>query len=163
MKISIKSTNDVLIIDLWLWFLRSLGLTHHDPDSPTYESTRYSFHFFRMREYWEELGKREATINLLRASNQVQTRALSTEELIQIAFAAETGPSQGVVLFNMSQEGASRLADQLPSLGRKLLEEDFIFLRVGTREAATKVLTKIPSVYAYAVALDRGLIFDRNY
>lgn len=161
MKIKLKTTQDELEVSVFLWLARLLAPLPTHP--PTYTSSRYGISFLRMQEYWEELGRREAAVAMLAKPGRQQIRALTTEELIQLAFAAECGAGQGVVLFSINREEIGRLADQLPGANSKLFLEDFLFIPAASRESARKAVEKIPAQLAFVAAIDRGLIFAKNY
>lgn len=161
MKIKLKTTQDELEVRVFLWLSRLFFALPDKP--PTYFSSRYGMSFLRMQEYWEELGRRETAVAMLAKPGKQQIRALSTEELIQLAFAAECGAGQGVVLFSINRQEIGRLADQLPGANSKLFLEDFLFIPASSRESARKAVDKIPSQLAFVAAIDRGLIFSKNY
>lgn len=160
----IKSTNDTLEIDVVLFLMSLVGARPPWDRGAVYSSSRYGFTFGKMREYWEELGKRETAVQMLAANGSKKPflRGMTTEELIQKAFSVEAGASQGAVLFNISMDGYARLG-QSGVIPASVLEEDFIFIRCDSREQARRITDKIPSSQAWVVSLDRGSIFHQNY
>lgn len=158
MKFEIKKTGDVIIVKPWVYFQRLFGAL---PETPPFQSTVYHFSFFSMDEYWMEMGKRDALSTLI-VNKTKPYIGISFDEVVERAAVSLLGMAPGVILFNINTYSMGRLKDRLLDTDG-VVNEDFVLIYAKSKEAAKKILDKIPSQLAEGYALDRGRVFHNNF
>lgn len=158
MKFKLKSTNDVIVFSL-ISVLKRIFLRN---EAPIFFSSVYGIEFSSLAEYWMELGKRNALIELIARQKQRGIRGFSFEELIQKMSTLEFGSGVGVVLFNINLVVLGRTLDRFPGIDASVFKEDYVFIPVSSREEAKKLISRISPMLAEALAIDKGLIFLNN-
>lgn len=154
MNLTIKSSKDTLKISFWKWVF-SLGKT------PLFESARYGIKTSHLSEYFQHIGKTETLLQIL-SKKPLPPQGMSTIELISRA-AKSMFPGQiYVCLYNVDLIYLGMISDRIPGYAPSLFTEDFVWIPVSSRAHAKRVLSRIPTQLAYAVALDDGVVFDKN-
>lgn len=161
MKYKLKSTNDVIKVNLFFLF-KSLFFPHNPQFPSIFFSTNYGIAFNSFSEYWLELGKRNGLIEVLVKKKQRGVHGFSFEEVLQKASTSEFGSGIGVILFNINLLGLGRTLDRFPGIDTSTFKEDFVFIPVNSREEAGRIISRITPLLAEAVAIDKGLIFLKN-
>lgn len=158
MKFKLKSTNDVITFK----FKDLIKRIFTSSKTPIFFSTNYDIQFNSISEYWLELGKRNALIEVLVKKKQRGIHGFSFEELLQKVSTLEFGSGVGVILFNINLTSLGRTLDRFSGIDVATFKEDFVFIPVNSREEAAKIISRISPTLAEAIATDRGLIFLRN-
>lgn len=158
MKFVIKKTGDTITLNLWLYLQKVLG---NVVETAPFYSNVYHFPFFSMSEYWMEMGKREILTSFI-ANKPRPYIGVSYKEIVERATSSLLGLSPGVVLFNINTYQLGKLKDRLMD-NEKVIEEDFVVIFAKSKEAARKILDKIPSQMAEGYAMDRGRFFYDNF
>ena len=139
--------------------LRSLSINRPE----LFFSNNYGFYFSSISQYWLEIGKKNALLEILIKQKQLGIRGYSFEEFLQKIGNLEFGHGSGVILYNVNTYTLGRITDRFPGVNISVFNEDYVIIPASSRSQAKKLLEKIPQTLAEAVAIDRGLIFDRNY
>lgn len=161
MKLIIKQTDDTIVVDLKRWFLKKV-LRRKGPEYHPYYSQVYDISFSKFSHYWMELGKRNALIEIIHTPKN-HVKSYSTPEILEKLALLEFGPQGiGVILFNIDIENLGRLIDRVQFNKVHLFAEDFVFIKTESRNAAKKVMDRIPPELASAVAVNCGSIFEVN-
>jgi len=160
----VKTRNDEIEVKIWTWvkrlFLNRWAATPYLP----YYSHVYKFSSETLYEYWEEIAKRDISAKIIvEKTSFTRPLKLSQLEAVQIVFSAKYGRASGIVIYNLSQELAPRLAEQIPGLDPRDLLEDYLVFPAPSREAALRALWKIPAAFADVVAIDQGNIIAANF
>ena len=158
MKLKIKSTNDVINFNITQFLFSLLNIQ----SDFIYESSTYGFKFDSMREYWIELGTRNALVTYIDQNKNKQIKGYSFKELLQKVATLEFGTTPGVVLFDIRLETLAKLKERFGGFELKTLEEDVVFIPTYTRNKARRLVERIPGSFCCAYAIDRGLIFFTN-
>lgn len=161
MKLTKTLTSDIIEIDVGKWIKRNIFRIKNVNTIP-YSSVRYHLTFTSFSEYWVELGKRSAMVDILhRPKNNV--RGYSTPEILEKLSVVEFGPTGiGVIIFDIDPESIGRLYERVQMSRMSVFHEDMVFIRTETRDAARKILSKLPTSLASAVGIFEGSIFETN-
>lgn len=159
MKIKVKNTGDTIKFSLY----ELICSVFNTPIKPIFFSTVYGFNFNSIAEYWMEIGKRNSLVELIARQKQRGIKGLSFDEILQRASVTEFGTGVGVILFNINTITLGRTLDRFEGIDATIFNEDFVTIPVNTRDQARKILERITPLLADAVAIDRGIIFHRNY
>lgn len=130
-----------------------------------FKSKIYEFEFDKFSEYWMEVGKRAALIDLLaqRTSGQQGPIGYSYEEIFQKVVRVLVGPRPCVVMFDLHQENIGKFLERFPGLDRTIFLEDVIVLPAKSKEAAYKLVEAFPENFVRTIAFVDGEIFATNY
>lgn len=161
MKLTIKQTDDLIIVDLKKWFLHKIFFKKGQEYDPYYSQV-YDISFNKFSDYWMELGKRNALIEIIHTPKN-NVKSYSTPEILEKLAMLEFGPQGiGVIMFNIDMQNLGRLMDRVQFNKLHLFAEDFVFIKTESRTAAKKVMDRIPPEMASAVAVNCGSIFEVN-
>lgn len=159
MNFRIHSTKDVIYFNFWLAVKSLLGLRKDKP----FNSAVYNFSFSSVSDYWLEIGKRDALLEVLANSSKSQVKGIAYSEVAAKASMSEFGLGPGVILLDISIDHARITLQGLDIPKSSILMEDVVFIHCNSREQALKIVRKIPRVMAEACAVERGFIFESNW
>lgn len=162
MKFKIKNTNDVIEFSCRSLSIRLVAWFYDLVPVPMFYSRVFKFHFNTMSEYWFEVGKRNALVEVLANQKDGDVRGLSMNEVLQKAASVEFGSGPGVILYNIDVENIGRTLDRIEGVKASVLSQDTVFIHAKSREHARKMVSKLPLSMADVIAVERGFIFSSN-
>lgn len=136
-----------------------------DPEVLPYRSKNYELDFYSFSDYWIEVGKRNALIDLLTKRNVGQQGPIGymLEEVLVKFVRTLAGPHPCVVLYDINYSDIGRIWDRFPGVEKTIFNEDFVFLPVKTKDAARKLVKAVSPSLAKALAFSDGEICGDNY
>lgn len=161
MKFKIKSTNDEIVVDIWGRIKEYI--TRGSNTKYTCFSIKYGFYFSSVSEYWQEIGKRNALVEVIARNKTGIIHGCSFFEVLQRIAPLEFGTGIGIILYNINTYTLGRFLDRFEGVNASILNEDFVFISVDSRDKARKFIEKIPENLAEAIAVDRGIIIAKNF
>jgi frataxin-like iron-binding protein CyaY len=161
MKFKIKSTGDIVETKI-SWFFERF-IRRELPRQELFFSTLYGFHFNSFSEYWLEIGRKNTLVEIIAKQKKKGIKGISFEEMLQRVSISEFGSGVGVILYNINTYTLGRTLDRFEGVSVGVFNEDYVFIQMDSREQARKLIERTPDTLAEAIAIDRGLIFDRNF
>jgi len=161
MKYKVKSTNDTIRFN-WKSILLFITGVFYPHGQMLFFSEKFGFFFSRPSGYWIEVGKRNALIELIAKQKKLGIKGVSFDEILQRMGGLEFGSGTGVILFNINTYALGRTLDRFEGINASIFREDFVFIPTDSREHARRIMSKLTPVLAETIAIDNGLIFDRN-
>ena len=130
-----------------------------------FRSEHYELEFFRFSDYWIEVGKRSALIDLLakRANGMQGPTGYRNEEVLQKFARSTMGNLPCVILFNIDYSEIGKLWDRFPGVEKTLFQEEVVVLPTKNKDAARRLVEALPDCLACAIGFSEGEIFDCNY
>lgn len=126
-------------------------------------SYNYEFSFNSFKDYWQEVGRREALIhNLTKASGRIGPKAYSEFEVIQKMAKLDLGTLPGVVLYDINLVEAYRLAERFPGINQSIFTEHLLVMPTKSREAAIALAKALPLSLVRTAAFNEGLFLTDN-
>lgn len=161
MNFKVKSTNDTIKFFFLNWLFK---LVSKKPGTNVhvYYSETYGIHFDSFKEYWMEIGRRNALVEVITHSKSSHIKGISLEELLQKVSTYEFGTGPGVIIYNVDTQNIGRTLDRFKGVETSVFMEDFVFISVDSRQKAIKIIDKIPPAMADCIAIEAGFIFYRN-
>lgn len=163
MKFKIKAANDLVHVFIFRWLLNLFrNDVEDDVNESSYYSEKYNFYFNSMSQYWIEIGKKNALLEIISSKNKGGLYGMSVNEVIQKASRYEFGIGHGVVLCNIDLLSVGRMLSSFHGVNASVFKEDFVFIKTENREQTRNIINKIPTTMATALGISDGLIFISN-
>lgn len=156
MKITVKITNDHDTIT-FLPLVWAANLVRAKNKKPCFFSKTYKLEVTSMSEYWLELGKKEALVDILRAKN-AGVIGYTMEQFILKIGVDELGQAPFIAIYDIDPNYAGRLAERLPKEYRnKVYDYDVVYIPCPSVRSAYRIGASIPLELADRMIVDRGV------
>jgi hypothetical protein len=119
---------------------------------PCYDSLNYKIQTTTLSDYWAELGKKDALIEVLKSRNKgVSGRSIESLAL-QVAV-SEYGSGTILIIYNFDMSQIKRISERT-SIDPKVFDSDVIFIPCNSITHAEKLKSLLPESMAYTMIVD---------
>jgi hypothetical protein len=154
LRLNIKSSNDVLTWDVWVWFINIF----RSKKKPCYRSSIYAIEVYSRADYWEQIGRKQILIDIIRSSRLHGIQGLSLLQLILKVAVLEYGQSTIVAVYGMDYMKLAKLAERLPLVTmRDLYSKEVLYIPCPSMSVAEKIKAGIPNTLANSAIIDKGM------
>jgi len=159
MKLHMKKSGDVLIFSPVQWLFNLFK--PYSEKEPCYFSVTYNIRTSSLADYWAELGKKDALLEVLKSKrNGVCGRTL--ESLILQVAVAEYGKGVVFVIYNYDLSQLKRIIERLPNIDPSVFQQDVIYIPCNSIRQAQKLKSVVPSSMSSTMIVDHGVGIVNN-